>query len=447
MKTLKVIGITIVCILTALCLGIDAWWAYVYFYAPDKTIKTTYNIDLQTLKDGTRQALIEVQLFRNKDGKGLSAYEIKFNTVTDENRSAFYSYGAQYIGTDYSASWTGYVTDNRDAYYANTGNGFNRFDEYLKQNSKEILYQSNVYGKLKEYQDYDIGLRHRFTNLKTYYYQSGSDYYNAFSANNLIEDKDVITATVKIGDSGNAEEDYSIIGMRFKAFNKFNHNGSKGKENYPYEDYRIYRLKTFLNETDEAKVSYYGAYDSNYLAVALYNEIKDLRAGTDSYDIVKLGQYFDYASYDGKSYSWNKIEDTKKVEELVQSYCSIKITIHDEGLMKSSESLFNTVEGKPDFNLTNDYAENSYFTGRTNIVVDETMLVFIHLTDNKYAIKLKQSFIDVYLPYKDVICLTINVDKTTLLEKSIEVIGFSDYSGFENFVIHSSNVESGVQNV
>lgn len=448
MKALKIIGITILSLVLTVCIGVDAWWAYVYFNAPKKVTVTTHNIDLQTLSTGEQKPLIEVQLFRNKDGKGLPVYEIRYNTVTDESRSAFYSYGAQYVGNDLIHGWTGEIK------YSAKDENFDGFQQAIGAQGGEVLSVSARYGKASRRQYYYLGLRQNFKNADTYFYKSGSDFYNAFGATKLMEDNEVITATIKTGNTGDSTKDYDIIGMRFKAFNNWEYkcpydweaernnpnNYIKNVEDYTYLGMTTSKLHDWWFNKEVACIHYYGAYDSNYLATYLYDEIKNLPAGTDSYDITKLVSCFDYSNYINGSYNFDVPLDNSKIEELDRTYLSLKVSIHDEGLTKAEDSLFKTVKNMPDFNLTGDYTEDSYFIGRTNVNLDETSFTFVNISDNNYALKLKQSFVDYYSKYYDLIVLNININLESLQAKNINVVGFTEDSGLDNFVVHSSNV-------
>ncbi len=405
------------------------WYGYVYFNAEDITVAKTYNVDLQTLEDGTQESLVDIQLFRNIDNSGLTAFEVRWNNVMDESRTQFYSQGSQFIADNFDYSW--------------------------KAESFADHPQSKKYGTVHiTYHDYYL-LRQQFDNVSQYNYMSGNDYYDTLNDTNPINDDTFFRLTIKTDDTGSAEDDYDIYGMQFKGANKLSVQDS---ESYlPYDQivsadyvanyyYTLDNSKSFTEFLYEERyyAHYFELYDYNYFVTELYNAVKDLPAGTNHMITVKFDDWFLYYEYDedNKTYLIDPVsqDESAKITERAQSYWCINVAVYDSGLTKAEDSLFNSVKGSSTFNISGDYTEDDYFIGRTNIVVDETMVTFVNVYDDNFAIKLKDSFVDYYIKYDNLIVLTIDIDTELLLDKGINVVGFTADSGFENFIVRESNI-------
>ena len=77
--------------------GLIGWYAYIYFFGVEKIISQTFKVGDQVVmkEDGTTdtKTFIELNLYDN-------VFEIKFNYMLDETKTAFYSQGLQYVLKD-----------------------------------------------------------------------------------------------------------------------------------------------------------------------------------------------------------------------------------------------------------------------------------------------------------------------------------------------------------
>lgn len=80
-----------------------------------------------------------------------------------------------------------------------------------------------------------------------------------------------------------------------------------------------------------------------------------------------------------------------------------------------------------------------YFQGKTVVNVDVYDFDLIHVAEEYYALKLKDNFLKEYLPYKDKIYLSINIDTSILEVKGYKFAGFTSDSGLDNFDILKTN--------
>ena len=93
--------------------------------------------------------------------------------------------------------------------------------------------------------------------------------------------------------------------------------------------------------------------------------------------------------------------------------------------------------GNSNYNATGDYDSEDYFIGKTMIVCTYSYFDFVQISENNYAFKLKQSFIDyLNLPQnKNKIVLKIEINLDDLNNLGYIFVGFTEDSGLSNFEI------------
>jgi len=95
MKKLFTIFLTIVFIL---CLGVNVFYACVYFLKPDVLVASTFELSPMTNSDGTdTRCFLELKYYKNANDDGLEMFDVKYNYFIDETKKEFYSQGMQYV--------------------------------------------------------------------------------------------------------------------------------------------------------------------------------------------------------------------------------------------------------------------------------------------------------------------------------------------------------------
>lgn len=387
--------------LCAICIGINAWYLYVRLYGPDKVISNTYEIGLQTTQNGDSRYFAELNYFSNKNKNGLEMFEIKFNYMLDENQEAFYSQGLQYVGKTKNdkISWNYY----RDATQIK--------GEWL---GKKTGWYDNEYN-YGWWGSYNVN-----SSISKFNYASGDDYKSVALSTNPIS----LDTRFKIQLGKN------LFLMKFK-----NNETEMTSQNFMYKAEGAYHFYVVYGVQDYNW--YYAYYDVNYFAKLLYQSIsKSVTPGTNSAFIFEFGDLFDYYIYDEEkgSYSDTKYKNVDSVIQDMKSYYSIKVNVSENGVQKSSESLFGAVNGTTTFNLTGDYSSDDYFIGRSVVRVTEKDFVLVQIYGDYYALKLRDDFVKYFSQYSK-IKLSILINKDEIKKQDVTVLGFADDNNLDKFEI------------
>ena len=402
MRFFKNILVIISALLFVVCVGIDGWYLYVFYYAPDKLIDNTYEVGLQVLEDGTTDYFAKIKYHSNRNENGLECFDVQFNYLLDENKTAFFSQGLQFVGntkTD-KIDWQYYVDAN-----------FTKVE--MSYVADSWYNQDRNYGFFGSYRTKDV-------TSKVYNYASGNSYKTTTISTNPINNDSVFK--IQLGDD--------LFNMKFKGTST-----EMEDDNFVYKEYGGYSFYFFWG-VDNYNY-YYAYYDSYYFSKLLYDAVKTLKPGTKQAFVFEFGDIFNYYKYDASkgSYSDTALKNADSVIENLKSYYSIYVEVVDDGVQKASDSLFNMVHGNANYNTTGQYDVDDYFVGRTVLKCDIYDFEFLNIIDNYYALKLKNSFIESYNENRDVLVLSIHIDLDVLKEKNIEFIGFADDSGLEKFVV------------
>lgn len=411
--------IVLISLVCCVCIGIDIWYAVVYFTQPEKQASQTYNVGAQTVTkvDGTEDTryFCEVNLFDD-------CFEIKFNYLRDETGKDFYSQGVQYIPKTETFDFTPYVLDNNSYIYLGT------------YRDEEITTAGMWWWKKSETHRYYDRV---FTNL----YLKNLDIYNYASMDNfetVINDTNEIT----LNTSFTIELDGKIYSMRF--------NGAKAVEN---ED-EVEMKKFFIQETtdsefgktynDEIYIHYrnYRASDITYFSELLYNSIQTLDKGTDQAIIFQFGDLFDYYLYDEESGISSEqtisSDEYAKVVASIKSYYAIKVSIHEGNILSASDSLFGYFKGTKNY-TTEEMITTDYYIGRPLILVEDKDMMLKEINGNR-VLCLSDKFISDNEAYKSIVEL-----KVVLSERLFEDISFliteDSFSGFTVYKILLSTGE------
>lgn len=433
---MKKFFIILMAILILAFAGIISWYAYILAYAPEKIVSQTYEVGAQkvTLADGSTEtkSFMDVNVFKN-------AFEVKFNYMLDENQTAFYSQGLQFVAKNKTMNFDGeyqsVLATAKNGEWSESGFGFgkNYFSEYYRVLGNKSFYNINVYN-----------------------YMSADDYETTALSSNPI-DADTMFK-IQIGDNlygmklkntshviKNSKDIYNTEGKN-KVIDEIP-SGFKIGSSKEYIDTDFYLLwaNDFYNVYQDYKVC-----DIYYLCELLYNSVsKGMKAGTNYTTVFEFGDLFNYYLFDEEKqqYSQNNLTSSvaSKISADVKSYYSIKVNIFDEDLDTSSESMFNCFKGNSNYNVGTDYSD--YFLGRQ--VKSLTNLDFsLIVADGKYKFKLLDSFSSVYENFGDKLFLDVCINLDELNLTIDEFDGFVDGT-LDNFGIYriytiSNGIESEV---
>ncbi len=435
---MKKVLLIILSILLFVSFGLIGWYAYIYFYAPEKIVSQTFKVGDQTIlkEDGSTdtKTFIELNLYDN-------VFEIKFNYMLDEAKTAFYSQGLQYVlkdgKTDFNlnGSYTKILTDTKL-----DSNGYD--NPYFSYGSAEhylftVWERTDTLNKILGDKSFD--------NAEVYNYMSGDDYETPLISTNPI-DRDTFFK-IQLGDD--------LYGMEFRGTDIELNRDSEfylGEYNYQYdtEFYVVAGKLLYLQEY------YYKASDVDYLATLLFNSVcSSVKAGTSQILTFEFGDLFNYYEYDESSgqYSDAKVSTDKasKISADIKSYYSIKVNRYDGDMISSSQSLFNCYKGSSNYNV--DLSLDDYFIGRSLVSVDVDKFDFIESeTSGAYYLSLSEDFKDFYKNYAHLVQLDILIDLDYLESMGIEFLGVikSSLDGFKIYnaetiqTIGSNQIKGGV---
>ncbi len=316
----------------------------------------------------------------------------------DEKRQNFHSQGVQLIGNDINWKYAG---------------------DY---STKTMVSDWGHLWAREEY--FDVMGRYKLaSNVEFFDYASNNDYQD------IIRDCNPITEDTFFKITVNIEGEDKIYGMKFKG-------KSTPKDQQSF--YCSWGTTGGLFGQIDQTISAYAYYDFHYFLQLLFNAIKTEEPGTQHNINFTFGNLFDYYEYDGSQYSEIKAsyEEATLITSQVANYWTISVKKYDRDIKKASESLFKAFKGSANYNATGDYTEDGYFVGKTIINADYTNFSYVLIEDNFYAGKLKQSYIDYYKDYADVVMLSVVIDLDSLNALNINFVGFAEDSGLNNFVIY-----------
>lgn len=399
MKVWKTIGKILVCLLVAFCVGINAWYIYVKCFGPDKIVSFTYEVGLQNLENSEdSKYFIEINYLSNEEGNGLEVFEIKYNYMLDEDQTAFYSQGLQYVGESTNSINFEYCIDkSKDA-------------EHYEHKFMWPVPASDYY---KQWGGYRLDDSASF-----YQYASADDYEHVVASTNPMSSKTAFK--IQLGDD--------LFLMQFK-----NENTEMTSDNYMYryqgdtKVYVLYNINTYYD--------CYAYYDYNYFSKLLYEAVQTVPSGTNSAMVFEFGDIFTYAKYneEKKQYDELSVKETEKVKNDIKSYYSIKVTKSASGAVQASDSLFGAVNGSTTYNKLGTNSDD-YFIGRSYLNVTEKDFDLVEIEHGYCVLKLKANFVKFYSKYDNII-LNVKVNLDTYAKDKITILGFATDSGLDKFSV------------
>lgn len=369
------------------CLPFNIWYFVLLSKSNDTVVSYTYEVGLQTLTDSSSSKyFIEVNYHSNEDGNGREVLDIKFNYMLDENQTAFFSQGLQYV------AYEGY--------------------EQSFETVKEIGFSSkhNAFGWLYTYTTYTVC--GKYLNYAKYNYMSSDDYETPLLSTNPIH-KDTMFK-IQIGDN--------LFGMKFK--------GETNDTGFYKSGGGVWRTE-YTRNLDR--------YDIDYFVARLFTSIKSLPNGTSRALCFEFGDLFDYFEYSPEEGKYtSQITDVERLKTLitdVKSYYSILVNKTADGVVCAKDSLFNMVEGNAGFNISKVVLSDDYFVGRSIINCSLDDFNKVKIADNYIALKLTDDFVNNFEKYSDKIRLNILIDLDKL--KNETFVGFTKDSNLNKFVVES----------
>lgn len=408
--------ITTICVTVflAICLVINlVYFVGIRQFGEDKTYTNTYAVGLQETADGNSNYAIEVNYMANANGNGLEMFEVKFNFLTDEEKTATYSQGLQFVSNTSADSldWTFYADETSSSEKVGGANGWYSGEWHYAR-----------YGTVTP----DIDTATSFN------YMSDNGYDRTWESTNPLTGD--VSLKLEIGD------DVFLVSPKYKDAPQLEANYF-GSENGDYNFYLVFGYTEVYR--------YYSYYDYNYLSYLLYNAISSdaVRYGTSDVFTMQLADLFDYQILEDGQFVDVNNDNIDSVKEEIFNYYQIKVTKSENGARKASDSIFNCVQGNSNFNLTGDNSSEDYFYGRTVATLTLTDFELIHVFDNQHiALKLREAVAEELAPYKDSLVIKVSIDLDALSELGLVYFGFADDSGLEEFIVYKVvTVTNGVE--
>lgn len=430
-KTQKVfagIGIALLTLVLLACGVVDVWYLYLEQYGQHKLVTNVFNFGELEAETGDKAYIWEFNYHSNANKNGLECLEIKSTYFKDKNQTSMYSQGLQYVANSPEENIEWFTYDDLkieidkvsgiqglpivDAWNDEIDQDFG-VTSYKVHSSGWWIFATNYYANyfapfVKE-------------GATRYNYQSNDDFVSFGSTNPLSSNSFL---TIETGDDSSTEEDESeVFNMRFKA------------DNYA----EFINVESFTEDREKigqyGTENYYYNYNEDYFAWRVYESVKALPAGTSGTYVFEFGDCFKY--YYGDSDKEIKDEDTTLVERQIKNYYTIKVNVSADGVRNANDSMFGAVHGSANYVVNGDTTDaGNYFAGKTIVECDVYDFDLVKVTDNKVALKLKNSFIQEHKQYANDIALRIIIDYSILAEENVEYIGFTADSGLDNFEIY-----------
>lgn len=409
--------IIIAAIIVAICLVIDVWFIYIKLLGPQKIISTTYIVGMQEAENETSEPFIEIKYHSNENNNGYECLDIKYNFLLDEEKSSLYSQGIQYVANSQKQS-----------------KNFN-FEFYADPSSKQSSPYKKLFGLPIRKFYYAFGTFDSTNNYTKREYQSIDNY----------ETTTLSTNPISTNSSFKLEIDNDIYMVKFRG------NKDLTSTDVSDEKKQDYLNKTYITQESFDVLSniftldfadYHYLYDVNFLNKSLFESLESVKSGTTQTIVYDFPDIFDYYKYNKETqqYSEEREKDTSKLQTEIRNFYQIKVTVSKDGIQKSSESLFNSVNGNSTFNLTGDYSKNQFFVGRSIIYATLNDFKLVDNQDKTYSIKLNENFINKYEKNKDNIYLSLYLDYKEFYENKDLVVDHPTIDSMCGFKVYKLEI-------
>lgn len=428
-------------ILVIVCLLLDGWWAYIHFWGTTKNPSYVYNPSEIVKADGSKEDIVKLRYYANKDKSGLEMFEVDFTSFLDETRQDVKSQGLQFVSDDPETSldWT-----------------INWDKGYL---DRQKIGRSNWYWHTNH-----IGFRKRFyasfgnwalQNGTTWNYATSNRYETTFSDNNPLSANSGFKISLQ-DSNGNPEvflmqfkgKYFEVEGQKIYPDENGKYDAVNGKNNwYPaVNDFDknsnfVARHKDGLHGDYTYYIDTFYMYDPYWFAHELYQSVKNsVKLGTSEYITFSWGNLFNFKKYDEETKSYKSVEGNEwtKIVNHVSTNFTIKIETFERGAQKASDSLFNVIKENPTFNITGDHVYDDYFYGQNIVNIETSEFDLVHVVDSNYYLTLSDSAYNHYSKYKDKIFLSICIDLDIFKQKNYHFVGFSPNSKLNEFKIYEA---------
>lgn len=313
------------------CVLMDGLYLGIKLFMPSKLVVNTFNVsDLVKKNDDSETEnlgkIFEFEYWSNTNSDGLEMLEAKFNYLANENSNSVFSSGVQVVGAE-NGSITAY--------------------------SKQDTTYDKQWG---------------FLNL------GGADWWLRTSFNPNTYEYNFDGNTAYIATLPVTKDNYFLITI----------NGEQYRLIFKQDSY------DFKIKTEKGLWLTYNLYefvDFNFLTYQVFNVIKELPAGFDGTITFRFGDMFEYAKYDETTSQYEVIEtDTSEyslVNMQINNYYTISVKIHASGITNAKDSMFKTVGGDYNFNLTNFQDTSDYTIGKKLICLTQNDFDFVEVESKK----------------------------------------------------------------
>lgn len=350
-KKIGLIALVVVWVLCLLSISFYCLVASVF----KKTVNTT--VEAGAIAD---TYIWEVEYWSNKNKNGVELLDIRINGFIDENQidvenPILYSKGIQIVGDEYGSikiNGTDVATAGTVGNYIGT----------------VVFWFWGIFS------GYDYNIQYN-SNYKSYYY----DTQNGVSFDSIKELSEDTYFKVPITTDGQSE--LYLMKLLGQSKEPIKTDGSIYQKRY-YTNYDIYYLCSKL------------------LDVSRHNNIVSDATGSLT---AEFGDCFTYRKYSDTTGEWLTSKETDLYKVIYENFCQFKLTTHDDGANRASDSMFGMIANRADYeNLPKDYVDN-YFVGHQ--VVDFTESNFTSLngefdlteTSAKFLYDNKNLYINVIL--------------------------------------------------
>lgn len=338
-----------------ICIIFSGLWIYIKFFAPKtNTEMITY---LSTLQDvnGNEKTIVQANLYENKNGDGISLFEVKLSGYSDKDGTDIISFGIQVVGdfSELKTTWVEYVAESG---FLGIPTRKNKYYTFLS------TWYGESYGETNE------------KNGLLYFYEE-TDGLNYVNVNSAFNDFGFIR--VKIDDKA-----YKLcLGIATDT----------NKNEWFADIYQVSSFSMFIND--------------------IYQQISSLPFGSHKKTFGYKNMFCVMEEKDGK------YENITNQDEIF-NYFQIEFNHYKEGATTARDSIFQSIQYNPSFAINGASLLDEYFFNKTYCVLTEQNCIFRYNFDtNKYDIDLNDESYNYYKDKKQNYILIF--DQTVLKDKNL----------------------------
>lgn len=363
-KAKKILTIILIPILILCMVSIAFYVVIASFFK--KTINTV--VEVGAIRD---TYVWEVNYWSNENNNGVELLDIRINGFLDENQidaenPILYSKGIQIVGEGQNSikiNGTDVATAGTVGNYVGT-----------------VLFW--FWGIFSGY-DYNIQYN---PNYKAYYYDSQNNV--SFSSIEKLNSDTYFKIPITV----DGQEELFLMKLLGQSKEPTRTEGSVYERRY-YENYNINYLC------------------SKILDISRSNSVNDDATGPL---LVDFGNCFTYRKYSDTAGSWITETNTDLYNTIYENFCTIDLTVHEDGANKAEDSMFGMIANSADYeNVSEDYVDN-FFVGHQ--VIDFTESNFTSLNGefdlNETSAKFLSNNKDLYI--------NVIIDTDKLAETEVE---------------------------